>query len=190
MSSPVKMYESRRSSIIDVIGKYVSLTKRGLEFWGVCPFHKDKHPSLSVNLEKGLFLCRSCGVGGDVITFIEKIECVDFKGAIKLLGLETYRPSPQQVGLKREAQQIAAWARNVSNRLCSALREIGDQIRVCSLMHKEPEVDKVLLAEHEASLVRQWAILCDLDDDLNKPSTLVELYGQRAGIENLIDTFR
>src|SRR5207247_1808764 len=128
------------------------------ELWGLCPFHSEKTPSFSVNVDKGLFYCHGCGVGGDAITFIEKIEGVDFKTAAKQLGVETYRPTPEQLHIKREAKRIALWARGTSNRLNAALREIGDEIRICKLA-REQGTARAEIIQHEASLIRQWAIL-------------------------------
>ena len=56
-------------NIVDVIGKYVSLTKRGGEWVGQCPFHNDDHASLSVNDRKQIFKCFPCDAGGDAIAF-------------------------------------------------------------------------------------------------------------------------
>jgi hypothetical protein len=176
-----------KPSIVDVVGEYVTLRKLGREFWGLCPFHDDKRPSLSVNSDKEVFLCRSCGVGGDVVTFIQKIEHIDFKTAVRRLGLEQYRPSPELLKVKREAKTIASWARATSIKLCDALREIADEIRVCKLVRAHFDKLPAEIVQHEASLVRQWAILTDLDDDLNNPKLAIELWQQRAEIDALVE---
>ncbi|MBW1849728.1 MAG: hypothetical protein JRJ27_22000 [Deltaproteobacteria bacterium] len=61
----------------------IKLKKRGNEYKGLCPFHDDTNPSLSVNAEKGLFYCFGCGVGGDVITFMQLYKKIDFKSALE-----------------------------------------------------------------------------------------------------------
>lgn len=175
----------QRPPINDVISQYVDLRKIGREFWGLCPFHTEKTPSFAVNVEKDVFYCHSCGSGGDVIRFIEKIEGIDFKTAVRRLGLETYRPSPAQLQVKREAKTIASWAHGTSSNLCDALREIGDEIRVCKLAREQSGADRDLV-QHEASLIRQWAILTDLDDDLNDPKLALELWEHRADIDRLV----
>jgi len=58
------------------------------EALGLCPFHDDKKPSMSVNLKSGLFYCFACGTGGDVFTFYQRIYGVDFKTALKKLSEE------------------------------------------------------------------------------------------------------
>jgi DNA primase len=75
-----------RLSIQDIIAPYVKLTRAGKSLRGLCPFHKEKTPSFHVSLERGTWHCFGCGEGGDGFSFIEKIEGVDFKGALKMLA--------------------------------------------------------------------------------------------------------
>ncbi len=72
--------------IEEVIGDYVSLTKRGVNHIGVCPFHDEKTPSLVVSPTKGMFKCFGCGAGGDVIKFVQDHEAVSFPDALKILA--------------------------------------------------------------------------------------------------------
>ena len=76
----------RATNIREVVGRYVELRKRGREWVGLCPFHADSSPSLYVNEEKMVFLCRGCGVGGDVFTFVERIEGITFPAAVQKLA--------------------------------------------------------------------------------------------------------
>ncbi len=75
-----------RLSIQDVIAPYVKLRRAGRSLVGLCPFHKEKTGSFHVSLERGSWHCFGCGLGGDGFSFIEKIEGVDFKGALKMLA--------------------------------------------------------------------------------------------------------
>ncbi|MGH7174854.1 MAG: DNA primase [Minisyncoccia bacterium] len=75
-----------RLSIVDVVGSVVKLRKAGRSYVGLCPFHKEKTPSFHVSLERGSYHCFGCGEGGDIFTFTEKTEGVDFKGALKILA--------------------------------------------------------------------------------------------------------
>lgn len=72
--------------IVSVIGDYVNLKKSGRGYMGLCPFHKEKTPSFTVSEDKQLFHCFGCGAGGDVISFIEKIEGLDYVNALKFLA--------------------------------------------------------------------------------------------------------
>ena len=62
------------SDIVDVIGGYISLQKKGRYYWACCPFHGEKTPSFSVDKERQFFYCYGCHTGGDVFTFVQKIE--------------------------------------------------------------------------------------------------------------------
>jgi DNA primase len=67
----------------------ISLKKNGRGYVGLCPFHKDKKPSLSVNAQTNLWQCFGCGAGGDVIRFVELFDKVAFPQAVKKLESET-----------------------------------------------------------------------------------------------------
>ncbi len=75
-----------QADIVVVIQDYVSLKKAGAYYKGLCPFHGEKTPSFQVNRERGFFYCFGCGVGGDVIQFLELHERVGFPDAVKLLA--------------------------------------------------------------------------------------------------------
>ena len=73
-------------SILEVVSPYVKLTKSGRNYKGLSPFNKEKTPSFYVNPERGTYYCFSSGQGGDQFEFIQKMEGVDFKGALKILA--------------------------------------------------------------------------------------------------------
>ena len=75
-----------KSDIVSVISNYVPLTKRGKNYFGVCPFHDDHSPSMSVSPEKQIYTCFSCGATGNVFTFVSEYEHMSFIEAVKLLG--------------------------------------------------------------------------------------------------------
>ena len=74
------------NDILDIISQYVILKRSGRNFLGLCPFHKEKTPSFSVSPDKQIFHCFGCGMGGDVINFICKIENVNYREAIEILA--------------------------------------------------------------------------------------------------------
>jgi len=85
--SQEKIKEIRDSvDIVDVISNYVSLTPKGRNYFGICPFHKEKSPSFSVSPDKQIFHCFGCGAGGNVIHFISKIENLDFRETLEFLA--------------------------------------------------------------------------------------------------------
>ena len=79
--------EVRQSNdIVDVISQYVHLKRSGRNYFGLCPFHNEKSPSFSVSPEKQIFHCFGCGVGGNVFTFLTKIEGINFVEAVQMLA--------------------------------------------------------------------------------------------------------
>jgi len=75
-----------RANIVEIVSEYVSLKKTGRNFVGLCPFHKEKSPSFTVNPEKQIFYCFGCGEGGNVVTFIMKTNEMTYPEAIRHLA--------------------------------------------------------------------------------------------------------
>lgn len=75
-----------QSDIVDVISDYMQLTKRGRNYFGLCPFHGEQTPSFSVSQEKQIFHCFGCGAGGNAITFVMDIEHIPFPDALVKLS--------------------------------------------------------------------------------------------------------
>ena len=79
--------EVRQSNdIVDVISQYVRLTRKGRNYFGLCPFHNEKSPSFSVSPDRQIFHCFGCGVGGNVYTFLMKIDGITFREALETLA--------------------------------------------------------------------------------------------------------
>ena len=74
------------NDIVDIISQYVHLKRSGRNFFGLCPFHNEKSPSFSVSPDKQIFHCFGCGVGGNVFTFLTKIEGISFVEAVQTLA--------------------------------------------------------------------------------------------------------
>src|SRR5665213_4504462 len=85
MSDTVQQIKDRLS-IVDVVSQYVKLERAGATLRARCPFHTERTPSFTVSPERGTYHCFGCGVGGDIFTFVEAIEGLDFKGALKVLA--------------------------------------------------------------------------------------------------------
>ena len=77
------MEESR---IDEVVGEFVTLKKRGASLIGNCPFHNEKTASFFISADRGNYYCFGCGAKGDIFTFVEEFEGLDFKGALKILA--------------------------------------------------------------------------------------------------------
>ena len=85
--------------IVDLVSEYVPLQRKGRIYIGRCPWHDDNRPSLQVNPERQTYRCWVCNIGGDIFSFIQQIEGVDFKEALELLankaGISLPKPSPR-----------------------------------------------------------------------------------------------
>ena len=86
----------RRNEITEVVGRYVQLKRKGRLYAGLCPFHNEKTPSFFIYPETQNFYCFGCGVGGDVITFIKKIESLSYPEAVKMLAARAGMPEPEE----------------------------------------------------------------------------------------------
>lgn len=75
-----------RIDIVDLIGEYVPLVQKGRNYFGVCPFHNDTNPSMSVSREKQIYKCFSCGASGNIFTFVKDYEHVDMRDALEILA--------------------------------------------------------------------------------------------------------
>ena len=84
-----------KNDIVSVISKYVTLTRRGSNYWACCPFHMEKTPSMSIKEDGQFFKCFGCGEGGNVITFVKKIEDVDFYKAVEILAQNAGMKMPE-----------------------------------------------------------------------------------------------
>lgn len=85
-----------KTDIEDVISTYVTLKRRGATLVGLCPFHNEKTPSFTVYPATQSFYCFGCGAGGDAITFVKKIENLDYLDAVKTLALRAGLQMPQE----------------------------------------------------------------------------------------------
>ena len=85
-----------RFDIVEVVSQYVQLKKSGRNYFGLCPFHNEKTPSFSVSQDKQIFHCFGCGEGGNVYTFLMKIEGLTFTEAVQELAGRAGLPLPRQ----------------------------------------------------------------------------------------------
>ena len=77
---------NNRNPIEDVVGQYVTLTRKGSNLFGLCPFHSEKTPSFSVAPDKGIYYCFGCHKGGGAINFIMEIESLSYPDAVRFLA--------------------------------------------------------------------------------------------------------
>ena len=101
MNSPVLKIKERLS-IEEVVSSYIKLEKAGTNLKARCPFHNEKTPSFFVSADRGTYYCFGCGASGDIFTFVEEFEGLDFKGALQMLA---DRAGVQLEPLSKEAKE-------------------------------------------------------------------------------------
>lgn len=107
MNSPVAKIKERLS-IEDVVSSYIKLDRAGVNLKARCPFHNEKSPSFFVSPDRGSYYCFGCGASGDIFSFVEEFEGLDFKGALKLLAnragvpLEAYTKEMKEAESEKE----------------------------------------------------------------------------------------
>ncbi len=95
----------KRNDIVDIVGKYVHLTKQGRNLKGLCPFHSEKTPSFTVSPEKQIFNCFGCGTAGHVIRFVMEIESCSFPEAVRYLAEEAHIPMEWEAASFEETER-------------------------------------------------------------------------------------
>ena len=109
-----------KNDIVEVIGSYIPLERRGYNYWACCPFHHEKTPSFSVNAADGYYHCFGCGVSGDVIGFVKGYENVDFMQAVQILAVRAHLEVPAYDD--RSAEEAAA-KKKKRDRLSALMRD-------------------------------------------------------------------
>ena len=109
MNSPVAKIKERLS-IEEVVSSYIKLERAGKNLKAKCPFHNEKTPSFFVSPSRGSYYCFGCGAGGDIFSFVEEFEGLDFRGALKLLadkaGVPLEHFNPEEEGKKEKLYRI------------------------------------------------------------------------------------
>jgi len=102
------------TNIVDIISGYIPLTQKGKNYFGVCPFHDDHSPSMSVSSTKQIYKCFSCGAVGNVFTFVKDIENVSFLEAVKIVAEKTISSTDDKNYIHRERRSYSKCERAFS----------------------------------------------------------------------------
>jgi hypothetical protein len=167
------------SDVVKVIGHFVKLRRVGREHVGLCPFHRERSPSFSVNPRKQKWFCHGCHKGGDIFTFVELWHGVDFIGAKRFLadlaGIPWDRPltaaeKRSYIERKQDIADMGPWRENLIRSLQS-------------------EEKGLLTTYHNA---RRYLMLCESDADPLFDAagcTVAELDRKIARLESMRDLF-
>ena len=129
-----------KNNIVDVIGSYVPLQKRGGQYWACCPFHHEKTPSFAVKEGDGFYHCFGCGVSGDVVKFVQNIESTDFMTAVRILA------DRAKIEVPNVSEYDDAQAREYKRKKDAALKILLETARfyLSNLYSGDPRADKHL----------------------------------------------
>jgi DNA primase len=137
------------AEILPLVEDYVRLRKAGGTYKGLCPFHQEKTPSFTVSPARGTFKCFGCGEGGDAIAFVEKLEQVDFVGAIETLA--------QRFGVQIEYEEISPEADRARKR----------KERLIQLMERATAFyERVLWDSEQGAFAREYLASRGLEEEV------------------------
>jgi len=158
MNSPVQKIKERLS-IEEVVSSYIKLEKVGANLKAKCPFHNEKTPSFFISKDRGSYYCFGCGAKGDIFTFVEEFEGLDFKGALKLLAekagvvLENYDSKNESE--KEKLYRIMEEATKFFENNLSKNKEVLDYLKTRGLEDKTIKIFRVGFIEND------WRLLYD-----------------------------
>ena len=137
-----------RLDIVDVVSQYVVLKKSGANYWGICPFHNDKKPSMSVSPSRGIFKCFSCGAGGDALAFLVKIQNREYKDVIMELADKYGIELPKKYGVSSETKSLKKEMIKACTKAAKfyhiQLRSADDANKAMTALHKRDVDDNVI----------------------------------------------
>ncbi len=151
-----------RLSIVEVVGQYVPLKKAGRNFAGRCPFHKERRPSFHVSPDRGTYMCFGCGEKGDIFSFVEKMDGVDFKTALEQLalkaGVELQRNfTPKPVGQDEKEDRLKRVCEEATVFFESILKQRKD---IQDYIHTRGVKEETILAWRLGYAPASWDELC------------------------------
>jgi len=135
-----------RAGILEIVSDYVALKKSGVNYLGLCPFHSEKTPSFNVNTVKGIYHCFGCGVGGDAISFVMRMEGLSFPEAVRFLARKTgvvipERPIPAAEKRLRDEKEVLYEIHEVAGRFYENLLQEGESGATCRVYLEKRGVD-------------------------------------------------
>jgi len=137
-----------RLDIVDVVSQYVVLKKSGANYWGICPFHNDKKPSMSVSPSRGIFKCFSCGAGGDALSFLVKIQNREYKDVILELaekyGIELPTKYHASADTKNQKKEMIKACTKAAKFYHAQLRSADDAGKAMTALRKRNVTDEVI----------------------------------------------
>lgn len=134
-------------NIVDVVSQYMQLRRAGRTYVGRCPFHKERTPSFHVSPERGTYKCFGCGEGGDIFSFVEKMDSVDFKTALEQLaeraGVTLERKAPRPPEEKEKEERLY----DACEEACSFFQtKLAERKEITEYLHNRGVHDETILS--------------------------------------------
>ena len=172
-----------KSDIVDVIGSYVALDKKGGQYWACCPFHHEKTPSFAVTEDEQFYHCFGCKESGDVIKFVQEIESTDFMGAIRILAARAKLTVPESSFDTEESQRKKKKRDTMAKILLDSARFYLNNL-YSGDDRANPHLEYIAKRGLAPSTVKKFGLGASLDFD-SLPQYLV---GKGYAVEDLIDS--
>ena len=137
-----------RLDIVEVVSEYVPLKRSGANYWGLCPFHNDKKPSMSISPSKGIYKCFSCGAGGDALSFLVKIQNREYKDVILELadkfGIELPKKFTPNNDKKNEKKEMIKACTKAAEFYNIQLKSAEDSNKAITTLRKRDITDDII----------------------------------------------
>lgn len=137
-------------SIVDVVKLYIPVTKKGKDYWAVCPFHADKNPSMKLNVEDGLYYCFGCKASGNIFTFVMKMDNLTFVEALEKLariaGVDIVEETPEARRKLSREKEVLKLHKELNDAFVRNLRTIKNRetARALDYIHERGFGDDVI----------------------------------------------
>ena len=158
-----------RTDIVDLVSESVRLTKKGRNYWGLCPFHSEKTPSFSVSADKQIYKCFGCGKGGGAINFVMELDNLPFRDAVAVLA--------KRAGLEVPDSGYSAGAKERREKLLAINKQAA---RTFHQWLYAPEGAEGLAYLQRRGLSRRTLTSCGLGFAPNRGDALIQALGQQG----------
>ena len=184
-----------RLDIVDVISQYVVLKKNGANYTGLCPFHNDKHPSMSVSPSRGIYKCFSCGAGGDALNFLVKIQNREYKDVILELaekfGIELPNKYTKSSESKNQKKEMMKACEKAAKFFSIQLKSADDANKAITALRKRGITDEIIDKFHLGWATNKYDVLYkelkkEFNDDILEKAGLI----LKSNSGGWIDRFR
>ena len=176
MSSTTEQIKDRLP-IEDVVGMYVKLERSGSNFKAKCPFHNEKTPSFFVSPDRGSYYCFGCGAKGDIFTFVEEFEGLDFRGALKSLadraGVKLERVDPKKATEKERVLEALEEATKFFENNLKGNRKVLDYLENRGLEDETLTRFRLGYAPDSWSSLRDYLLKAGFSDGILEKSGLI-----------------